>query len=85
VGPRPREHDYRRSRDAYLAAARRLVDAMARWRAVAPPLEPGPRGDVPAWTPDQMSATINAATAWQALVSRRLDYEAAIRDYRPNQ
>jgi hypothetical protein len=78
------EQGYRRTRDAYLTAARRLISAMERWRAVAPPLEPGPRGEIPAWTPEQLSATINAATAWQALVTRRLDYESAVRDYRPD-
>lgn len=80
VGPHDRE--YRRARDAYLVAARRLIRAMADWQAVAPPLEPGPRGEIPAWTPEQLSVTINAATAWQSLVSRRLDYESAIRHYR---
>lgn len=82
VGSRLHEREYRRTCDAYLAAVHRLLQAMTRWQAAGPPLESGPRGEIVAWTPDQISAAINAATAWQALVSRRLEYESAIRDYR---
>lgn len=52
------ERDLRRTRTAYVGAAYRLMKAMERLRATAPPLLPNERETrgLPAWTPEQREA-----------------------------
>ena len=73
------EREYARALDAYLAAARELVRAMAEWEAARVPLLPGPDGDLADWTPHQIRVTVAAAVAWRRLTVRRKELDACAR------
>lgn len=73
------EREYVRALDAYLAAARDLVRAMAEWEAARVPLLPGADGELEEWTPHQIRVTVAAALAWRTLTVRRKELDACAR------
>lgn len=81
MGPTRWERECRRARARYVAAARQLTQAISAWEELDVHLLPGPDGELPAWSGPQIRAAIDTARAWQALVTRRLEYEAVRRDH----
>jgi hypothetical protein len=81
MGSTRHEREWWRARAGDLRAVRDLRQAARAWNALSVPLEPR-GGDLPPWTKDQILATIALARAWQALITKRHDYESATREHR---
>lgn len=76
VGGTRADREDARARTAYVAAARRFVQAVAGYVAVGVPLEPGVDRELPPWSRTHVTALLELQAALGELVSARRTYDS---------
>jgi hypothetical protein len=78
------ERDLQRARIAYVAATRRLDEAIRTFRAAGVPLDPGPGPDPVPWTATHVRATKALAIALADVLDRRKSWDGMRKEWKPS-
>ncbi|HZM75406.1 MAG TPA: hypothetical protein VFC19_06750 [Candidatus Limnocylindrales bacterium] len=80
MGRRPSRYELSAGRREYVAAVKRLQEAIIRFEAAGVPLTTELGGMMQLWNREQVGAVIEIRDAWSGLVETRRAYERLLRD-----
>lgn len=83
MGTNSHDRDLRQARLAYVAAVRRLDDAMHHLGVCDLPLDPGSGPEPRPWTAQHVAVLTETASAIAALLERRRAWDRLRREWRP--
>jgi hypothetical protein len=84
VGPIRHDRDLHQARFAYLAAVRRLDNALRQFDASDIPMDPGPGREPRAWTADYVALLRELVAAFTAVLDRRRTWDGLRREWTPS-
>ena len=84
MGERNHDRQLREARVAYVAAVRRLNDALIRFDNSGIPMDPGPGLDPYPWTHEHVRVVTAVAKGFEDVINTRRHWDAIRREWRPS-